>query len=221
MNNVNPASLAVVIPAFNEAATIAAVVGNAARLGHVVVVNDGSRDDTEALARAAGAAVLTLPGNQGYEGALSAGMKHAIDKDFDFALTMDADGQHRLESAQALIAAIQDRDLAIGIRHKKQRVTELFAGWIGSLLWGIDDPFSGLKLYRLTTCKELGAFDSRRLVGAEMMVRAYRKGLKIVPIPIQTAERADSPRFGSLLRSNYRLARATVLLVGISWGLLR
>jgi glycosyltransferase involved in cell wall biosynthesis len=221
MNNPKPMSIAVIIPAYNEAATIAAVVNNATQLGHVVVVNDGSVDNTESLARAAGATVLTLTGNQGYEGALSAGVKYAIDNGFAFALTMDADGQHQLESAKALISALQDSDVAVGIRHKKQRVTEFVAGWVGALLWGISDPFSGLKLYRLASCKALAPFDSRRLVGAEMMVRAKRHRLKLVAIPIQTAERADAPRFGSLLRANYRLGRATLLLVGISLGILR
>jgi hypothetical protein len=145
-------------------------------------------------------------------------MQYAIDHGFAFALTMDADGQHRLESAHALIAALKGGDVAIGVRRKKQRFTEFIAGWVGAWLWGISDPFSGLKLYRLASCKALAPFDTHCLVGAEMMVRAKRLGLTLVAIPIHTAERADAPRFGSLMRANYRLARATVLLVAISWG---
>src|SRR5450759_609710 len=99
MKTPNPTSTAIIIPAFNEAATIAAVVGNASRIGHVVVVNDGSSDGTERAATAAGATVITLKGNQGYEGALTRGMQFAVENKFSFALTMDADGQHRLESA--------------------------------------------------------------------------------------------------------------------------
>jgi hypothetical protein len=49
-------------------------------------------------------------------------------------------------------------------------------------------------------------------------VRAHRSGLLLKGIPIQTAERADAPRFGSTLRANFKIARATVQLVGISFG---
>lgn len=218
MNTPQPESTAIIIPAFNEAATIARVVRNAARMGRVIVVNDGSSDSTEAEAKAAGATVLTLLGNQGYEGALTRGMQFAVENNFAFALTMDADGQHRQESAQQLISAICCCDVAIGLRHKKQRVAEFIAGWIGTLFWGINDPFSGLKLYRLESCRKLGNFDTRKLVGAEMLVRAHCSGLELMGIPIQTAERADSPRFGRTLRANFKIARATVLLVGISLG---
>ncbi|HEY5579882.1 MAG TPA: glycosyltransferase family 2 protein [Rhodoferax sp.] len=220
MKTPNQTSTAIIIPAFNEAATIAAVVREASCIGQVIVVNDGSSDDTEKAAYAAGATVITLKGNQGYEGALTSGMQFAITKNFSFALTMDADGQHRLESAQQLLDSIQDSDLVIGIRQKKQRFTEVIAGWIGAHLWGINDPFSGLKLYRLESCKAIGNFDTRRLVGAEMFVRAHRKGLSLKAIPIQTNERTDAPRFDSTLRANFRIARAMVLLVAISWAIL-
>jgi glycosyltransferase involved in cell wall biosynthesis len=220
MNGISTTSLAVIIPAYNEASTISSVVTGASQLGQVVVVNDGSIDNTEILASSAGATVLTMFGNQGYEAALGAGLQYAINKGFAFALTMDADGQHRLESAQALINAMMDYDVGVGTRIKKQRITEIVAGWVGSLFWGITDPFSGLKLYRLASCKALTPFDTRRLVGAEMMVRAKYHGLKLVALPIKTELRADEPRFGSILRANYRIARATLLLVAITCGIL-
>ena len=221
MSTPKPESIAIIIPAYNEAATIATIVRNSVRIGHVIVVNDGSSDDTEVEAKAAGATVLTLPANQGYEGALTRGMQFAVANNFAFALTMDADGQHRMESGLQLIEAIDNCDVVIGIRQKKQRFAELIAGLIGSLLWGINDPFSGLKLYRLDSCKRLGSFDTRKLVGAEMFVRAHRNGLTLKATPIHTSKRADAPRFGSTLPANFRIFRATVLLVGISLGIIR
>lgn len=221
MNTSQPESIAIIIPAFNEAVTIATVVRNATSMGHVIVVNDGSSDATEREAKIAGATVLTLPVNQGYENALTLGMQFAVESNFAFALTMDADGQHCHKSAKQLIATIHRCDIAIGIRRKKQRVAEYIGGWIGSRLWGINDPFSGLKLYRLDTCKKLGNFDTRKLVGAEMFVRAHRSGLTLLGIPIDTVERADVPRFGGSLRANLKIARATVLLIGISLGLIQ
>jgi glycosyltransferase involved in cell wall biosynthesis len=214
-------SLAIVIPAYNESATIAGVVAQANAVGDVIVVDDGSQDGTARLARDAGARVVRLGGNSGYEAALNAGVQYAIRNRYEFVMTMDADGQHAIESAEALIRAMGDADVVIGLRHTKQRVVEWCAGLVGKALWGVADPFSGLKLYRLRTCGRFEPFDTKRLVGGEMFVRARRAGLTVVGVPIVTANRADAPRFGTSWRANLRLARATVLLVGIYWGLLR
>ncbi|NBO26277.1 MAG: glycosyltransferase family 2 protein [Actinobacteria bacterium] len=210
------AALAVVIPAYNEAATVACVVAGARCLGDVIVVDDGSFDGTAQLASMAGAQVINLSGNMGYEAALSTGLQHAVNAQYEFALTMDADGQHRTESAQALIDALGSADVAIGIRRNKARVAERVAGWVGALLWRVSDPFSGLKLYRLCSCKALLPFDSYCLAGGEMFVRAYSAGLRLTTMPIEVEERTDGSRFGISWRANYRLARATALMVAIS-----
>jgi len=213
--------LAVVIPAFNEATTIIEVVSEARQLGVVIVIDDGSEDATAELARSAGAIVLKMTNNTGYESALEAGVRYAVDEQYDFLLTMDADGQHRIESAQNLLAALGTADVAIGTRQKKARTAEWVAGWIGAFLWGVSDPFSGLKLYRLSTCAALLPFDRFRLCGGELLVRAHRNGLKIITVPIKVKPRADIPRFGANWRANYRLARAGLLMIAIDWGLLR
>lgn len=213
--------LAVIIPAYNEAATISTVVRGARTLGDVIVVNDGSRDETAALAVASGATIVNLPGNSGYEAALGAGFAEALARNYDLALTMDADGQHRLASAQQLLNALVSADVVIGTRRTMQRPSEWLAGWIGAHMWQVPDPFSGLKLYRMATCKQLAPFDSYRLAGAEMTVRAHRINLKLVCVSIDTDERADAPRFDSRFRANWRLLRATAALIGLSWGLLR
>ena len=217
----SPLSLAIVIPAYNEAATISGVVTEARSLGHVIVVDDGSRDDTLRLAREGGAQVVSLEGHCGYEAALSVGMNRAICDGYAFAMTMDADGQHSTASARAVITSMGDADVAVGIRRRKQRVMEWIAGVIGALLWNIPDPFSGLKLYRLESCAHLQPFDSLRLVGGEMFVRARREGLKVIGVPIATKQRLDAPRFDTNWRANLRLGRATILLVAIYLRIIR
>lgn len=213
--------LAIIIPAYNEAATISAVVSGARTLGDVIVVNDGSKDDTAALAVASGATVVNLAGNSGYEAALGAGFAQAMTRNYDLAMTMDADGQHRLSSAQQLLHALDSADVVVGTRRNMQRASEWLAGWVGTLMWQVPDPFSGLKLYRLATCSNLAPFDTYHLAGAEMMVRAHRANLKLICVCIHTDERADEPRFDSRFRANWRLLRATAALIGLSWGMLR
>lgn len=94
MNSANPVSLAVII-GLQRGSHDCRRGWQCRAAGPVVVVNLTARATTpKTLARTAGATVLTLPGNQGYEGALSTGVQYAIDHGFAFTLTMDADGQH-------------------------------------------------------------------------------------------------------------------------------
>ena len=86
-----------VVPAYNEAATVAGVVADLAAkapFADVLVVDDGSTDATATAAREAGAEVLELPFNLGIGGAVQAGFKYAIARGYSVAVQVDADGQH-------------------------------------------------------------------------------------------------------------------------------
>src|SRR6185436_20103807 len=95
-----PASTAMkvqaIVPAFNEADSVAAVVAEILSLGFVdvLVVNDGSTDETAAIAQGAGARVVDLPFNLGIGGAVQAGYLYAMRKEYDVAVQVDGDGQH-------------------------------------------------------------------------------------------------------------------------------
>jgi glycosyltransferase involved in cell wall biosynthesis len=109
----------IVIPAYDEATTVARVVGDARRVGDVVVVvDDGSRDGTAAAARAAGAVVVRHAVNRGLGGALGTGIAAALKLGADALVTMDADGQHRAEDAARVFERLQrgDVDVVIGSR---------------------------------------------------------------------------------------------------------
>lgn len=122
-----PSSLTAIIPAFNEAAAIADVVRGVFKdigdiVAEVIVVDDGSHDDTAQLAAAAGARVLRHRRNRGYGAALKTGIRASRG---DYILTMDADGQHRAEDVRALWERAADNDMVIGSRQ----------GLIHSQLW--------------------------------------------------------------------------------------
>ena len=84
----------VVIPAYNEERSVACVVGSTLAYLPVMVIDDGSADDTARKARLAGAVVLSSLKNQGKGAALQAGFKKALELGFEFVITLDADGQH-------------------------------------------------------------------------------------------------------------------------------
>jgi hypothetical protein len=104
------------IPAHDECLTVGAVVAGARRHGHVVVVDDGSTDDTGAVARAAGAEVLRHARRLGKAQALRTGIVAARARGASHVLTLDADGQHDPDDVPTLLAAAAPRTIVVGGR---------------------------------------------------------------------------------------------------------
>ena len=110
------ASVSVIVPAYNEAASIGPLVSSlalAAPWREIIVVDDGSSDDTGARATAAGANVIRHPYNKGNGASVKTGIRNAAGT---FILILDADGQHRPADAARLVAKLGEYDLAVGAR---------------------------------------------------------------------------------------------------------
>jgi glycosyltransferase involved in cell wall biosynthesis len=119
-----PTSCAVVIPCFNEAASIARlVVAVRQHLPTVLVVDDGSTDDTAALAAAAGATVVGHERNLGKGAALKSGLSRALEQGFEWAFTLDGDGQHTPEDLPAFLRCAEQTGalLVVGNRMHNAR----------------------------------------------------------------------------------------------------
>ena len=103
-------SFLAVVPAYNEAASIAAVVNSLRRRApqfDVIVIDDGSTDDTANRAAAAGASVIKLPFNLGIGGAVQTGFIYALEHDYDYMTQVDGDGQHEPAELVKLVDAIK------------------------------------------------------------------------------------------------------------------
>lgn len=199
----------IVIPALNEAATIARVVAGASQFGLPIVVDDGSDDETGALAAAAGATIVRHAVCQGYDAALNSGFARANAMGCEYVITMDADDQHDPTVLKSFIQALKDgADTVIGVRDHRQRAAEHIFAWAGALKWAIRDPLCGMKAYRMNVYRELGHFDSYNSIGTELAIFAAKKGKKIAQIPVKTRERSDEARFGNRYSANKRILRS-------------
>ncbi len=118
--------LLVVIPALNEEESLTRVIGNvnaAVPQATVLVINDGSTDKTAAVAKAAGANVVTLPYNLGIGAAMQTGFIYAYENNFDFMVQVDGDGQHNPNEIKELIPFLvaDQADVVIGSRYIEDR----------------------------------------------------------------------------------------------------
>lgn len=206
--------LVLVIPALNESRTIDEVVVSASRYGRVIVVDDGSTDETGRIAEDAGAIVVRHSTNQGYDRALASGLRKAIDAGYQYAITVDADGQHRSEAIQQIFVRLSDgAELVVGSRDRHQRVSEVLFSVVSRILWHIADPLCGVKGYnleRLRSVTPLWTYDS---VGTELTLVGVRSGWRIDQISVRTNVRRGPSRFGGGIRANWLIFRA--LAVGM------
>ena len=201
--------LAIIIPAYNESTTIARIVQAVSTYGTPIIVDDGSTDQTAYAARDAGAEVVSHVSNSGYDAALDSGFRHANRIGCDFALTMDADGQHDPSLLPVFIAALNGgADVVIGVRDRRQRIAEHVFALVSHLLWGIRDPLCGMKAYRMELYRELGHFDVYCSIGTELAIYGARRHKNIIQVAMMTQDRADSPRFGRRFNANLKIIRA-------------
>jgi len=181
----------VVIPAYNEAATVAEIVRRV--IAHaacdVVVVNDASSDDTSAQARAAGAAVIDLPLNLGAWGATQTGMRYAQRNRYATVATLDADGQHHPESLPSMLTALEqdEVDVVIGTYTQRLSVAKRVAWWYFRLLTGlpVQDFTSGLRAYSRRAARALASREASLLDYQDMgvLMLLYQKGFRLRELP--------------------------------------
>ncbi len=159
----DPSSVSVVIPAYEEAAAVGVVVQSlraAANWREVLVVDDGSADETAVVAATAGARVIKHPYNKGNGASVKTGIRHASG---EYILIIDADGQHTAADALRLIAFLGEYDLVVGTRagsnqqaSHARHLGNNALNWVAGYLTGrvIPDLTSGLRAARTSDLRE-------------------------------------------------------------------
>lgn len=208
-------TITAVVPAYDEADTIGDVVaGLREYVDEVVVVDDGSSDETAAVARSTGGTVITRQENRGYDRTLSEGFAYAAQSGADVVVTFDADGQHAPSDVEHVVKPIlnETASIVVGRRPAPARPAErLFAGYAKRRL-GIDDPLSGFKAYDVAVYKGIGYFDKYSSIGTHLMFAAAKRGYSVVQVDIDITEREDEPRFGHF-RANWSMIKALARII--------
>lgn len=187
----------VLIPAYNAAKTVTDVVIAARQqIADVIVIDDGSRDDTGIAATAAGATVITHMKNRGKGGSLKTGFAFAIENGYDAVITLDADGQHLPREIPKFLDCWKETnaDLIIGGRAHlfdgmlpRRRMANRFSAWtIGKLSkTGVSDSQSGFRLYTTRLLRSVHLRTDGFDLESEVIVRAGCGGFKVVSTPIE------------------------------------
>lgn len=229
-----PPKTIILIPALNEADSIAYVIGlirEHVPWADVAVINDGSSDATGAIAEALGAVVLHQPYNVGIGSAMQTGFQYAARQGYEVAVQNDGDGQHNPAEIPALIEALHTTgaDLMIGSRYLEDRgyVTPwqrrtgiVILAAVVSLVTGqrFTDPTSGFRASRRRTielCARVYPYDYPE---PEAIVLLHRAGLTVREIPATM-----NPRYGGIssitpFRSGYYMVK---VILAILIGMLR
>ena len=187
--------IAVVVPCHNEATAIADLVREIFKhVSHVIVVDDGSSDDTGKIARVAGAEVIRNEAAEGKGVALRAGWKRAVELGFEWALTMDGDGQHSPRDIPKFLKALEQAPLVIGNRmveqHKIPWLRRHVNRWMSKRLSAVagrelPDTQCGFRLVNLKAWSELNLQTTHFEIESELLLAFIAAGHHVEFIPIE------------------------------------
>ena len=225
-----PNNAVVVIPAYNDGATVADIATRAAEHCPVIVVDDGSTDDTATALASAPVTCLRNDDNRGKAASLWRGFRQALDAGAQAVMSMDADGQHAPEEIPRLLAAARaeperiiiasrliDRDQTPPLRLFANRMANFWISWAAG--YPISDSQSGFRLYPADVLQRLNVpVDRSRsfVFESEVLIEAARLGTRSRAVPIRAIYHHDARA------SHYRATADTLRIIRmVAWKLIR
>lgn len=227
--NIRNKKILVIVPAFNEEKSISKVISNLNESGHdvdLVVVDDGSCDNTSKIAEESGVKVLKLPYNLGIGGAVQTGYLYAKVNNYDIAIQLDGDGQHDPAYIGDLITPIVEgsADMVIGSRYVKKtsynsklsrRVGMVFFSGLVTLLTGnpIKDTTSGFRAVNRKILEYFADNYPSDYPEVDVLVRLHKKKFRVIEIPVEMKERQGGASSITPLKSAYYMIKVSIVLL--------
>ena len=194
------------IPAYNEEKNIALIITKLKKItDSIIVCDDGSSDLTGEIARELGAIVISHPKNMGYGAAIRSLFLKATELDLDGLITMDADGQHRIEDVNSVFKPINDEvaDIVIGSRFLDKKSEEMpNYRKVGikiitkvtnlSIKEKLTDSQSGFRAYSKKALQKVIPSDVGMGVSTEILIKASNLELKVAEVPIKVHYDVDT-----------------------------
>ena len=226
---ISDSKVPLVVPAFNEEASLAATledIKDAASFATVLVVDDGSHDETAKVAQRCGANYVRLPFNLGVGPAVQTGFKYAQRNGFGCVVQFDGDGQHRAEYVERLVTRIQsaEADVAAGVRSGDDLDAYTFSllrgwgsRWLRFLIWlasgrMFSDPTCGLRAFNRRSIAYLAETYPEVAAEPYSLVMLTNRGFNVVEEPIRLRKRTG----GS---TSLTFGRAISYMVIASWAI--
>ncbi|HET7736826.1 MAG TPA: glycosyltransferase family 2 protein [Nocardioidaceae bacterium] len=219
----------VIMPAWNESGSVAETIAEVKLTNpgtDVLVVDDGSVDDTAVKAEAAGALVCRLPFNLGVGGAMRAGYRYAMRHGYDVAVQIDADGQHDPRFLPVLLEGLGDADVVIGARFAREgdkyhasfprRTAMRVLAFVLSRMAGtrLTDVTSGFRLANRRALAVFAAHYPAEYLGdtVESLVIAMRSGIRVTQVPVDMRVRQAGQPSATPFKAALYLARVVIAL---------
>ncbi len=218
----------IIVPAYNEAGSIADVVENIRKHvtnADILVVNDGSRDRTARKARESGAMVVSLPYNMGIGSAVQSGFIFAKEKGYHVAVQVDGDGQHPAKEIPRLLAALDNgADMAIGSRFavytgyrppfSRALGIKIFSFLVSSIVRRkVYDTTSGFRAISRKAILLLTETYPHDYPEVEALITLHRHGMKFVEIPVQMNYRREGRSSISATAGAYYMLKVTLAVL--------
>src|SRR5919198_4492072 len=217
-----------IVPAYNEREAIAGVVAELRAFEpefDVLVVDDGSHDDTAAVARANGAHVVRLPFNLGIGGAVQTGFRYAHEHGYDLVVRVDGDGQHDPAQLGTIVEPVLrgDADICVGSRFVTndgylssvtRRVGIRVLAWTASRLTGqrVTDPTSGFQAVNREGIALFSADYPHDYPEVEAIVMVEKHRLRLREVPVAMREREHGRSSITAARSVYYMAKVLLAI---------
>jgi len=211
----------VVIPAYQAAATIRDVITRTQATipaAAIIVVDDGSTDETGDEGRSAGATVLTHPRNRGKGTALRSGTREAIARGATVLVTIDADGQHPPEAIPRLLHPIKEgqADLVLGARKRDQGmpIARRFTNWLSAALatriggQPLRDAQTGFRAFTREVAERVQPAGDRYEYEANFLLDALRAGYRVASVDVPTIYGTGARSHFRAWSDTWRMARA-------------